>query len=103
MYSSNYAVYERTYNAAAETAKPSQDELTKKAEVPSIIINNYEYNANTLSIEVLLKLAKVFSFSMSFPIGEGEPSSDVKEVLKRIEDIKKDGSDTKSSSFRSIT
>ena len=77
----------------------SQDELAKKAGVSRTIIGNYERNANTPSIEVLLKLARVFNVSVDFLIGEGELSSYDKEVLKRIEDIKRLDPDTKKHLF----
>lgn len=77
----------------------SQDELAKKAGVSRTIIGNYERNANTPSIEVLLKLAKVFNVSVDFLIGEGELSSYDKEVLKRIEDIERLDPDTKQHLF----
>ena len=77
----------------------SQDELAKKVGVSRTIIGNYERNANTPSIEVLLKLAKVFNVSVDFLIGEGEISSYDKEVLKRIEDIERLDPDTKKHLF----
>lgn len=77
----------------------SQDELAKRASVSRTIIGNYERNANTPSIEVLLKLAKVFNVSVDFLIGEGELSSYDKEVLKRIEDIERLDPDTKQHLF----
>lgn len=77
----------------------SQDELAKKAEVSRTIIGNYERNANTPSIEVLAKLAKVFNVTVDFLIGEGELSSFDKDVLKRLEDIEKLDSDTKQHLF----
>ena len=67
----------------------SQDELAKKAQVSRTIIGNYERNTNTPSIEVLIKLAKVFNVSVDFIIGEGELSAFDKDLLKRIEDIEK--------------
>lgn len=67
----------------------SQDELAKKAEVSRTIIGNYERNANTPSIEVLIKLAKVFNVSVDYIIGEGELAALDKDLLKRIEDIEK--------------
>ena len=67
----------------------SQDELAKKAEVSRTIIGNYESNANTASIEVLIKLAKVFNVSVDYIIGEGELAALDKDLLKRIEDIEK--------------
>jgi len=77
----------------------SQDELAKRASVSRTIIGNYERNANTPSIEVLLKLAKVFNVSIDFLIGEGELSSYDKEVLKRIDDIERLDPDTKQHLF----
>jgi len=61
----------------------------KKAEVSRTIIGNYERNANTPSIEVLIKLAKVFNVSVDYIIGEGELAALDKDLLKRIEDIEK--------------
>jgi transcriptional regulator with XRE-family HTH domain len=77
----------------------SQDELAKKAEVSRTIIGNYERNTNTPSIEVLIKLAKVFNVSVDFIIGEGELSAFDKDLLKRIEDIGKLDQDTKQHLF----
>jgi transcriptional regulator with XRE-family HTH domain len=77
----------------------SQDELSKKAGVSRTIIGNYERNANTPSIEVLLKLVKVFNVSVDFMIGEGRLASYDKEVLKRIDDIERLDPDTKKHLF----
>lgn len=65
----------------------SQEELAKRAKVSRTIIGNYERNTNTPSIEVLIKLARVFNVSVDYIIGEGQLSSLDKDVLKRIEDI----------------
>lgn len=77
----------------------SQDELAKKIEVSRTIIGNYERNANTPSIEVLLKMAKVFNVSVDYIIGEGQLSSFDKDILKRIEDIEQLDDDTKKHLF----
>lgn len=77
----------------------SQDELTKKAGVSRTIIGNYERNTNTPSIEVLIKLAKVFNVSVDFLIGEGELTALDKDLLKCIEDIEKLDEDTKKHLF----
>lgn len=45
----------------------SQDELAKKTGVSRTISGNYERNANTPSIEILLKLAMVFKGKRGFP------------------------------------
>jgi len=78
----------------------SQDELAKKAEVSRTIIGNYERNANTPSIEVLIKLAKVFNVSVDYIIGEGELVALDKDWLKRIEDIEKLDEATKQHLFQ---
>jgi len=49
----------------------SQSKLAEKAEVSRAIIEKYERNENSPSIEVLLKIAKVFNVSVDFLIGEG--------------------------------
>lgn len=67
----------------------SQDELAKKAEVSRTIIGNYERNANTPSIEVVIKLAKVFKVSVDYIIGEGQLAAIDKDLLNRIEDIER--------------
>ena len=77
----------------------SQVELAKKAEVSRTIIGNYERNANTPSIEVLIKLARVFNVSVDYIIGEGELSSLDKDLLKRIENIEKLDDSTKQHLF----
>lgn len=80
----------------------SQDELAKKAEVSRTIIGNYERNANTPSIEVLIKLAKVFNVSVDYIIGEGKLAALDKDLLKRIEDIEKLDEATKQHLFFSL-
>ncbi len=65
----------------------SQEELAKRAEVSRTIIGNYERSTNTPSIEVLVKLARVFNVSVDYLIGEGQLSSLDKANIKRLEDI----------------
>jgi len=67
----------------------SQGDLAKQSGVFREMIGNYERNANTPSIEVLINLAKVFNVSVDYIIGEGELAALDKELLKRIEDIEK--------------
>lgn len=62
----------------------SQGELAKKVGVSRTIIGNYERNTNTPSIEVLIKLSKVFNVSVDYLIGEGQLSSLDKDLLKSI-------------------
>lgn len=77
----------------------SQEELAKKANVSRTIVGNYERNANTPSIEVIIKLARIFNVSVDYIVGEGEFSSLNKELLKRIEDIQKLDEETKNHLF----
>ena len=67
--------------------KWSQEDLAKKVESSRVMIGNYERNTNTPSIDILLKIAKVFDISIGYLVGEGQLSTYDKEVLKRIEDI----------------
>jgi len=52
-----------------------------------VMIGNYERNSNTPSIDIILKIAKVFDVSIDYLAEEGQFSTYDKEVLKRIEDI----------------
>jgi transcriptional regulator with XRE-family HTH domain len=67
----------------------SQQELATEIGASRTIIGNYERNTNTPSIDVLLKLSKVFNVGIDFIIGEGEFSNYDKEIIKRIEDIER--------------
>jgi transcriptional regulator with XRE-family HTH domain len=73
----------------------SQSDLADKIEVSRTIIGNYELNANSPRIEVLIKIVKTFNVSVDYLIGDGEFSSYDKNLLKRIEDIDKLDDDTK--------
>lgn len=79
--------------------KLSQNELAIRTGVSRTIIGNYERSINTPSIDVLIRLARVFDVSVDFLIGEGELSSYDKEVQKRIEDIERLDPDTKKHLF----
>lgn len=65
----------------------SQSELAKKVNVSRTIIGNYERNENAPSVDILLKIAKVFDVSIDYIVGEGQLSNYDKNVLKRINDI----------------
>jgi transcriptional regulator with XRE-family HTH domain len=67
--------------------KWSQEDLAKKVNSSRVMIGNYERNSNTPSIDIILKIAKVFDVSIDYLAGEGQFSTYDKEVLKRIEDI----------------
>lgn len=67
--------------------KWSQEDLAKKVDSSRVMIGNYERNSNTPSIDIILKIAKVFDVSVDYLVGEGQLSTYDKDVLKRIEDI----------------
>jgi len=67
--------------------KWSQEDLAKEVGSSRVMIGNYERNSNTPSIDIILKIAKVFDVSVDYLVGEGQLSTYDKEVLKRIEDI----------------
>ena len=77
----------------------SQSELAKKIEASRTIVGNYERNTNTPSIEMLLKIAKVFDVSVDFLIGEGQLSTYDKDILKRIDEIEQMDNETKNKLF----
>ena len=77
----------------------SQSELAKKIGASRTIVGNYERNSNAPSIEILLKIAKVFNVSVDYLIGEGKLSAYDKEVLKRIEDIEQLDPETRKNLF----
>ena len=80
----------------------SQTDLAKKIEVSRTIVGNYERNENTPSIEVILKMSKIFNVSLDFLIGEGDVATYDKAVLKRINDIEKLDDTTKNILFNLI-
>jgi transcriptional regulator with XRE-family HTH domain len=77
----------------------SQAQLAEAINASRDIIGKYERSDNLPSIEMALKIAKIFDVSVDYLIGEGSLSSYDKEVLKRIEDIEKLDEETKSKLF----
>jgi transcriptional regulator with XRE-family HTH domain len=77
----------------------SQSDLAKKIGASRTIVGNYERNSNTPSIEMVIKIAKVFDVSLDYLIGEGQLSTYDKDVLKRIEDIEHLDQETRKNLF----
>lgn len=77
----------------------SQEDLAKQINSSRVMVGNYERNTNTPSIDILLKIAKVFDVSVDYLIGEGQLSHYDKEVLKRIDDIEQLDEETKKHLF----
>lgn len=67
--------------------KWSQDELAKQINASRIMVGKYERNDNAPSIEVLLKLAKVFGVSLDYLVGEGVNAAFDKEMIIRLENV----------------
>lgn len=65
----------------------SQDELAKKIEASRVMIGKYERSDNSPSIEVIVKLAKVFNVSVDFLLGEGINAAYDKEMVKRLDEL----------------
>ena len=80
----------------------SQSELAKAIEASRDIIGKYERNDNSPSIEMALKLAKVFDVSVDYLLGEGKHASYDKETIKRLQDIENLDTDTKKMLFQVI-
>jgi transcriptional regulator with XRE-family HTH domain len=77
----------------------SQSELAKKLGISRTIVGNYERNENTPSVDVILKMAKLFNVSVDYILGEGKLSTYNKEILNRIEDIESLDPDTQNKLF----
>lgn len=62
----------------------SQAQLAEAISASRDIIGKYERNDNLPSIEMALKIAKIFDVSVDFLLGEGKHASFDKETLKRL-------------------
>jgi len=82
--------------------KWSQEELAKKVDSSRVMIGNYERNTNTPSIDIILKMAKVFDVSVDYLLGEGKHVSFDKQTLKRLEDIESLDQNTRNTLFNVI-
>jgi len=80
----------------------SQSDLAKAIEASRDIIGKYERNDNSPSIEMALKLAKVFNVSVDYLLGEGKHANYDKETIKRLEDIQNLDEDTKHTLFKIV-
>jgi transcriptional regulator with XRE-family HTH domain len=65
----------------------SQADLAKAIEASRDIIGKYERNENSPSVEMALKIARVFDVPVDYLLGEGKHASYDKETVKRLEDI----------------
>ncbi|NRA93845.1 MAG: helix-turn-helix transcriptional regulator [Psychroserpens sp.] len=80
----------------------SQAQLAEAVNASRDIIGKYERNDNSPSIEMALKIAKVFDISVDYLLGEGKHASFDKETLKRLEDIESLDQNTRNTLFSVI-
>jgi transcriptional regulator with XRE-family HTH domain len=80
----------------------SQVQLAEAVNASRDIIGKYERNDNSPSIEMALKIAKVFDVSVDYLLGEGKHASFDKETLKRLEDIENLDQNTRNTLFSVI-
>ncbi len=80
----------------------SQVQLAEAINASRDIIGKYERNDNSPSIEMALKIAKVFDVSVDYLLGEGKHASFDKETLKRLEDIENLDQNTRNTLFSVI-
>jgi transcriptional regulator with XRE-family HTH domain len=80
----------------------SQADLAKAVEASRDIIGKYERNENSPSVEMALKIARVFDVPVDYLLGEGKHAAYDKETIKRLEDIETLDNPTKSVLFNII-
>jgi transcriptional regulator with XRE-family HTH domain len=80
----------------------SQADLAKAIEASRDIIGKYERNENSPSVEMALKIAKVFDVPVDYLLGEGKHAAYDNETVKRLEDIQTLDGNTKSVLFNII-
>jgi transcriptional regulator with XRE-family HTH domain len=76
--------------------KWSQAELAKAVNASRDIIGKYERNENAPSIEMAHKIADVFGVTIDYLLGKSTFAKYNQNDIKRLEDIEKLDSDTKS-------
>lgn len=80
----------------------SQTDLAKALEASRDIIGKYERGENSPSIEMALKIAKVFDVPVDYLLGEGKHAHYDNDTIKRIEEIQVLDSGAKSVLFNLI-
>lgn len=82
--------------------KWSQSDLAKAVNASRDIIGKYERNDNLPSIEMALKLAKIFDVSVDYLLGEGRHAYYDKDTIRRLQDIENLDQETKNTLFSVI-
>jgi transcriptional regulator with XRE-family HTH domain len=80
----------------------SQADLAKAIDASRDIIGKYERNENSPSIEMAVRIARVFDVPVDYLLGEGKNAAYDKETVKRLEDIQALDTSTKSVLFNII-
>jgi transcriptional regulator with XRE-family HTH domain len=80
----------------------SQAQLAEAINASRDIIGKYERNDNLPSIEMALKIAKIFDVSVDYLLGEGKHASFNKDTLKRLNNIENLDENTKQTLFNVI-
>ena len=80
----------------------SQADLAKAIEASRDIIGKYERNENSPSIEMALKIARVFDVPVDYLLGQGKHAAYDKETVKRLEEIEALDGSTKDVLFNII-
>ncbi len=69
--------------------KWSQEDLAKKIKTSRIMIGNYERNDNSPSIDVIVKLCRIFDISIDYLLGEGRNANFDKNTVRKLEEMEK--------------
>lgn len=85
-----------------KSKKMTQDALANAVGTSRIMIGNYERNENMPSIEIIVKIAKLFDVSVDFMVGESSRISYDKEMLVRLENMEQLPEDKKQNIFEYI-
>ena len=80
----------------------SQSDLANAIGTSRVMIGNYERNENMPSIQIVLKIAKLYNVSVDFIVGVGLNSSYGKKMIKGLKHIEKLAQDKKESIFNYI-
>ena len=82
--------------------KWSQEDLAKKINTSRIMIGNYERNDNTPSIDVIIKICRIFDISVDFLLGEGCNANFDKDTIGRLDEMEKLPDNEKQKIFNKI-
>ncbi len=82
--------------------KWSQEDLAKKIKSSRIMIGNYERNDNMPSIDVIIRVAKIFDVSVDYLLGQGRNANFDKDTIRMLEEMEKLPNEEKQKIFHYI-